>query len=155
MCYNGFVRSARFLPTFPAMCDFCIPVSVPGLARRAVLLTPSLSLRLPRPRWGRRFRSGRDYPTKSLRHNLFDDPHPLNLYPAIFYKNTVARGIHVTSSLHTSLVSSSLSPLDATLMASLARAIIYLTDSRVSGIFGLGVRYEQAKDTPTSHPVLH
>src|SRR5216684_4340159 len=80
--------------------------------RHAFLLAPSLSLRLPRPY--------RDYPTKSLRHNLFSDPHPLNLYPSIFYKNMVGEGRrrYIVTSL--SLVSSSLSPLAATLMGPLA-----------------------------------
>src|SRR5712664_3507073 len=40
MCYNPLVRSARFLRALRTMCAFCIPVSVPGPARQAVLLTP-------------------------------------------------------------------------------------------------------------------
>src|SRR5438876_11151308 len=43
--------------------------------------------------------------------------------------------------------SQSSSPLEATLTSIPVWAIIYLTDSRVSGIFGLGERHEQAQDT--------
>jgi hypothetical protein len=32
------------------------------------------------------------FPPKSLSFNLFADPHPLNLYPTIFYKNSGGRG---------------------------------------------------------------
>src|SRR5713226_8170229 len=69
---------------------------------------------------------------KSLSHNLFADPHPLNLYATIFYKNMPGRGYSrpfdvetfqhadlppfLTSLPHYLLTSSSLSPLAATLM---------------------------------------
>jgi len=53
-----------------------------------VLLTPSLPSRLHLPCRDRRFRSGRNCSPKSLPFNLFADPHPLNLYPTIFYKNS-------------------------------------------------------------------
>ena len=36
-------------------------------------------------------------PPKSLRYNLCADPYPLNLYGAIFYKDTVGRGVLVPS----------------------------------------------------------
>jgi hypothetical protein len=73
--------------------------------------------------WERRSRSGRDVPTyldaKSLRHNLFADPHPLNLYATIFYKKGGRRGVAQFKPLLTSLPHTSLrplSPLSATLM---------------------------------------
>src|SRR5712664_21857 len=40
MCYNSLINSARFFRAPRTMCAFCIPVSVPGPARQAVLLTP-------------------------------------------------------------------------------------------------------------------
>jgi hypothetical protein len=41
---------------------------------------------------------------KSLSFNLFADPHPLNLYPTIFYKNSGGGGhrLFPTSNLHSS-----------------------------------------------------
>ena len=42
-----------------------------------------------------------DVPRKSLRHNLLSDPHPLNLYPTILYKNMPGRGYSRYSDVET------------------------------------------------------
>jgi hypothetical protein len=42
-----------------------------------------------------------DVSRKSLRHNLLSDPHPLNLYPTIFYKNMPGRGYSRYSDVET------------------------------------------------------
>ncbi len=42
-----------------------------------------------------------DVSRKSLRHNLLSDPHPLNLYPTIFYKNMPGRGYSRCSGVET------------------------------------------------------
>jgi len=68
--------------------------------RRAVLLTPSLSLRLPRskvptlsePNRHRRFRSGRNYPPKSFPVISFADPHSLTPMESYRFKNQGGSG---------------------------------------------------------------
>src|SRR5260370_19006322 len=82
------------LPPFPAMCVFCfpfasrmqlrgIPVFLPGPVRHAVLLTPSLSSRLPRP-----FRNGSP---NSLGIISFADHHPLIPLESYRFKTMGAR----------------------------------------------------------------
>jgi hypothetical protein len=53
---------------------------------------------------------------KSLPHNLFADPHPLNLYATIFYKMVGREGSFQRSDLRTFGRASYISPLNATLM---------------------------------------
>ncbi len=68
--------------------------------RRAVLLTPSLSLGLPRskvptlsePNRHRRFRSGRNYPPKSFPIISFADPHSLTPMESYRFKNQGGSG---------------------------------------------------------------
>src|SRR5712691_5951247 len=70
-------------------------------ARHAVLLTPSISFRLPLHCRDRRFRSGRNYPPKSFPVISFADPHPLTPLESYRFKNQGGEGCPSLSPLTT------------------------------------------------------
>src|SRR5713101_4624834 len=67
----------------------------------AVLLTPSISFRLPLLCLDRRFRSGRNYPPKSFPVISFADPHPLTPLESYRFINQGGEGCPSLSPLTT------------------------------------------------------